>query len=281
MYLEYWGLEARPFESARDPRFLFKSQSVELALLKLEHVVRERQPAVLLTGAAGCGKTLLLDVFGESLARDGTPLARIDAPAMDAVDLLVAVARGFGVPKTPQARSEVLLEPLSRSLGERLKEAAEAGKRAVLILDDAQAMGDPAAFEMLKTLLEGEGSPALVLSGGDELVEKLSRMETLSQKISSRARLGPLTRTESKQYILHRLSVAGSKRGIFTASAADRIADLSRGVPRRINRLCDTALLTGFGLELAKIGPSVIDMVAADIEGPPGESTEAPPAPAP
>jgi general secretion pathway protein A len=248
MYLDYWQLNAKPFEPASAAPFFYRSPSYEAALRKLRYAVDNRRAAGLVAGPAGVGKTLLVEMFREAMGDRCRPFVHVVFPQMSDRDLLVYLAEHLGAPPADPPRYTV--EESVRRLEFVLGDNARKQQHAVVVVDEAHLLEDSGLLEPLRLLLNlnGAGTPAftLILVGQPALVPMIERHGPLDERMDIKVLLPALAAAESAAYIQHRLKAAGATRDIFTADALTAAHQLSAGIPRRINRLCDLALLVGF-----------------------------------
>ncbi len=256
MYSSYWQLHEKPFEPGADVRFYYPSESHQAALLKLRYALENQHGAALLAGAAGTGKTALVATLGGSIGDNVRPIARIVFPQMPAAELLTYAADQFENTQTSN-------EPFSTQravarLEKFLTNNAEQGRQALLVIDEAHTIDDPTVWEALRMLLnfEREGRPclSLLLSGQTSLIPAMGRMPHWEQRLSTTCMLRALTSEETASYVERRLQVAGAKRTIIESEAYGVLHELTQGIPRLINRLCDLALLIGFAEERKTLG---------------------------
>ena len=251
MYAPFFGLAQEPFSIAPDPRLLFMSERHREALAHLLYGLGSGGGFVLLTGEIGTGKTTVCRCFLEQVP-DNCNVAYIFNPKLTALELLQSICDEFHVtvPSKDLLPPTVkdYLDPLNAFL---LREHA-AGRNNVLIIDEAQNLSAE-VLEQLRLLTNLETSERkllqIVLIGQPELRVMLQRpeLEQLAQRVIARYHLDALTEAETAQYIRHRMEVSGLTRELpFDRRALARIHQLSRGVPRRINLLCDRALLGAF-----------------------------------
>ncbi len=269
MYAEYFGLKQEPFSIAPDPRLLFMSGQHREALAHLLYGVHGGGGFVLLTGEIGTGKTTVCRSFLEQVP-EHCNLAYIFNPKLTVIELLETVCHEFGVAVTPQERPATVkdfLDPLNAFL----LQAHGAGRNNVLVIDEAQNLA-PEVLEQLRLLTNLETSERkllqIILIGQPELRTMLARpdLEQLAQRVIARYHLGPLTAAECEQYIRHRLEVCGLQRPLpFERAAMRRVHAASGGVPRRINLLCDRALLGAYaggqGMVTRKVVNGAVDEV--------------------
>lgn len=272
MYASFFGLKHEPFSIAPDPRYLFMSERHREALAHLLYGVTGGGGFVLLSGEIGAGKTTVCRCFLEQIPRRCN-VAYIFNPKLTVLELLQSVCEEFGIPHpVPATPGSVLtvkdyLDPLNQFL---LKTHA-VGQNNVLVIDEAQMLSAD-VLEQLRLLTNLETSERkllqIILIGQPELRDLLARpeLEQLAQRVIARYHLGALTEAETEQYVRHRLSVAGMTTAMpFDAKAIQRIHQLSRGVPRRINLLCDRALLGAYALGKGTVDRGIVDHAAAEV----------------
>lgn len=261
MYLEYWELQVRPFDNTPDPKFFYFSQEHEDAFLRLTYAVKENKGAFMLTGEYGCGKTTLIRTFLQECFDAGNfEVAFLNNPVWDnvSVDFFRDILFEFGEDDSKDYnRSE-----LFRLIGDVLMQNVNDGKVNLLVVDEAQLIEHDKIFEDIRLLLNYQLDDinliTILIIGQPELREKVLKFPQLEQRISLKYHLHTLNQTEVKEYIHHRLNVAGCKREIFTDDAFDEIYKRSFGTPRRINNICDLALFIGFQKKLEKIDSKVV-----------------------
>lgn len=247
MYNKFFGLAEAPFNITPDSRFLFLSRRHREALGALVYGIRERKGFILLTGEIGSGKTTVCRALVQELRADNTRLAVILNPGLNEIELLKAINDEFGIPSYYDTKKG-LIDALNQFLIQQHQE----GTNVVLIIDEAQNL-EPALLEQIRMLSNLETEDAkliqIVLMGQPELNDTLalSQLEQLSQRISVRYHIGPLTEEEMQAYIRHRLFVARAKIDVELTPGAVRLAyAATRGIPRRINVLMDRALLASY-----------------------------------
>jgi general secretion pathway protein A len=246
MYLKFFGLAQEPFNLTPDSQFFFMSERHRAALAQLLYGVEERKGFILLTGEIGSGKTTVCRTFVQELEkkRGKVPFALILNPGLSDIELLKAINDEFKLTSFYSTKKDLIDELNQFLLAENQK-----GNNVVLIIDEAQTL-DPALLEEIRMLsnLETEKTKLLqiVLIGQPELNETLAmrQLEQLNQRITVRYHLTPLTEPEVLAYIQHRLNVARATVAIeFTPEALRLLYKASGGIPRRINVICDRALL--------------------------------------
>ena len=269
MYSDYFGLTQAPFSIAPDPRYLYMSQRHREALAHLVYGMQAGGGFVLLTGDIGSGKTTVCRCLLEQTPEQ-VQLAYIFNPKLDAVELLHSICEEFRIPLPDGATSiKALIAPLNAFL----LQAHAAGQRCVLIIDEAQNLTADVLEQLrLLTNLETHEHKLLqiILIGQPELREMLEQpaLEQLAQRVIARYHLQALDLPDTQQYVQHRLTVAGLKGpSPFTDRALRRIHQLARGVPRRINLLCDRALLGAYARRQRQVDPALVDLAATEVLG--------------
>ncbi len=268
MYESYWGLKEKPFENTPDPRFLYYSHQHKEAIARLLYVVRERKGAALITGEYGSGKTLLSRVLWHELQQEHKYLSSfILNPRLSGIEFLQEIVHQFSGSEFPQTKID-----LFHALHKILYANYNQGKHSVIMIDEAQAIENEDIFEELRLLLNFQLDNAflltIILLGQPELKAAVMKLPQLSQRMSLRFHLGALNESETQDYIQHRLTVAGSAQPIFAPDALEAIYFYSSGIPRRINNICDLALLVGFGDAAAAIDKKIVIKVSDDLEIP-------------
>lgn len=267
MYNEHWGLTDKPFENTADPRFLYHSPAHEEALNRLLYAVREKKGAALLSGVYGCGKTLIAEALKEELGQGGGRYrtAYIFNPLLTNIELLQEIVYQLGVKDAPKDKTALL-----HTLGDLLNQNANDGKNTVVIIDEAHVIEERVIFEELRLLLNFQRKNTFLLTllfiGQPELKEKIEQIKQLQQRIAVSYYLDHLKPPEVEAYILHRLKVAGREAPIFTPGALRLVTEYSGGIPRRINHICDLALMAGYGKQASQIDEPLVQDVARDIE---------------
>jgi general secretion pathway protein A len=282
MYAGYFGLQLDPFTLSPDPRFLYMSERHREALAHLLYGVRGGGGFVVLSGDIGAGKTTICRCFLQQVPPD-CRVAYIFHPPATALDLLQSICKEFGVGWTAQPGNPGSLQPCIDALNAHLLRSHAAGERNLLIIDEAQALPAP-VLEQLRLLTNLETSEAkllqIVLIGQPELRQRLAEpgLEQLAQRVVARCHLDTLGPEEVRPYVAHRLQVAGLTGPLpFTDEAIDRIHALTGGVPRRINLLCDRALLGAYGGARAQVDRTTLERAASEVFDTPAPPPASPP----
>lgn len=267
MYEAYWQLQARPFENGADSRFYYPSEVHQGALLKLRYAVENRRGAALLAGAAGVGKTLLVNSLKRQLAESYAPFVHVVFPKMSTSELCAYLAAELGA-LTGGARATSVDESVRR-LAQFFAENSKKGRHAVIAVDEAHVLLDTEALETLELVLNFEadsGPPlTLILAGQPELLPAVARLPALEARLGVKCLLRPFTLEETASYVNHRMTAAGATREIFTSDALAVLHELTGGNPRRVNRLCDLALLIGYAEEQMRINAPQIETVSNEL----------------
>ena len=266
MYTGFFGLTSQPFSIAPNPDFLFLSPRHAEALAHLRYGLGEAGGFVLLTGEVGTGKTTVSRCLLQELT-DQTEVAFILNPTLNELELLAAICDQL---KIRYKKSDASLKMLTDKITNRLMKNHQAGKNTILIIDEAQHL-QPSVLEQLRLLTNLETNTKkllqVILIGQPELQQLLQRQDLrqLAQRITARYHLMPLTEQEVQQYISYRLKVAGCSRPVFTASAVKKLFQLSGGIPRLLNLICDRALLGGYSQQKALIDAGLVNQAASEV----------------
>jgi len=247
MYFEYFEFKEPPFDLTPNSRFFFEGDKHREALNSLFYAINQRKGFIVITGEIGSGKTTVSRALINKLDKN-TEIALITNTHLSSRDLLMTLLEDLEVEFQPRDSKAKLLSCLNDYL---LAQACR-DHNVVLIIDEAQNL-KPAVLEEVRMLsnleTETEKLIQIVLIGQPELKEKLalSRLEQLRQRVAIYFHLSPLAFDEMQEYILHRLKVASqSSREYFSKEALEMVYQFSNGVPRLINQICDSALLTGY-----------------------------------
>jgi general secretion pathway protein A len=268
VYKEYFGLQDLPFSIAPDPSYLYMSPQHREALAHLVYGVNYDGAFVLLTGEVGTGKTTICRCMLERLP-DNCDIAFIINPLLTDMELLAAICDEIGI---RHSKTDPSSKRMVDQINRRLLKTHAAGRKTLLFIDEAQNLS-PSVLEQLRLLtnLETNRSKLLqiILIGQPELREMLGRTELrqLSQRITARFHLEPLSHKEVSDYIEHRLAVAGAHRKLFSKRVAKRLYRLSKGVPRLINLICDRALLGVYVQGKESVDINTLNRAASEVLG--------------
>jgi type II secretory pathway predicted ATPase ExeA len=268
MYQSYWQLDSRPFEHLVDELFYFAAESQRGALLKLRYVLENRRGAAVLAGESGLGKTLLVQKLFRELDESFAPRVHLVFPQMPTDQLLTYLADQLTGQLSPLTAN---IDQSVRRIERFLTTNAAAGKHPIIAIDEAHLLAPAQSLEAIRLLMniESDGRPAatFLFVGQTGLVLSVRRLPALDERIAVTCVLSRMSRAETDAYVEHRLCAAGAKRAIFEPSAVEAIHQLTHGIPRRINRLCDLALLVGYGEELRTIAGQHIESIHQELIG--------------
>jgi general secretion pathway protein A len=273
MYEEYWRLSGRPFENRTTEGSYYPAETHQAAILKLRYAIENRRAAALLCGPSGMGKSMVVNLLAQQLEDNYRPLHQIVFPALSSEQLVRYMAEQLdssacGLPR--ESSSDLI------RLEKFLTGNVESGKHAVVFVDEAHLLEQYGLLEPLRLLLNlaaaqgpGESAWTLVLVGQPTLLAHVERYHPLDERLAVKCLLNRLLPEETHAYIQHRIRAVGADaQSLFDEEAVDRIHQLSQGIPRRINRLGDLALMVGFAEERNVITGAVIDNVYGDLTTP-------------
>lgn len=265
-YLEYFDLEMEPFSNAPDARFYYDSDQHSQALVRLMYAVNSNKGLAVLVGGVGTGKTTLarrmLDTLDES-RYESSMLVMVHS-GIDPEWILTRIAMQLGIKEPSTDRLAVL-----KQLYERLLEIDSQGRKAVILIDEAQMLQSRELMEEFRGLLNleipGKKLINIVFFGLTEIEDCLRLDEPLSQRVAVKYHLRSFNVEITESYINHRLTVAGARRVLFDARAIQTIHNFSGGVPRLINTICDNCLFEAQMQKAGIVEPKIVESVAGDL----------------
>jgi general secretion pathway protein A len=270
MYERHFGLKQRPFSIAPDPRYLFMSERHREALAHLLYGVQGGGGFVLLTGDVGAGKTTVCRCFLGQLP-DRCNVAYIFNPKLTVEELLKSVCAEFRIPYRHEGPGVPTVKDYVDALNQFLLRTHAVQQNNVLVIDEAQNLSAD-VLEQLRLLTNLETNERkllqIILIGQPELRAMLARpdMQQLAQRVIARYHLEALTEDETAHYVRHRLAVAGLRQVVpFDQRVMRRIFRYSNGVPRRINLLCDRALLGAYANGKSIVDSDILDKAAEEV----------------
>ena len=263
-YLEHFKLDEQPFRLTPDPDFLYWSRQHARAKAYMESTIWLADGFVVITGDIGTGKTTLLQSFLSELG-DDIVYAVVSQTQLKPAQFLQAILTEFGF--KPFDKNKVELLDMFNTF---LIDQYATGKKVVLIVDEAQNLSRKVLEEL--RLLSGiethkEKVLRIILAGQPELKDTLEspKLEQLVQRVRLRFHIGPLDLEELREYVEHRVAVAGGPMSLFGDDTFETIYRYTGGVPRLINTLCDTALLCGFADEKTSIGIAEVSSAVEEL----------------
>lgn len=272
MYNKQYGFSEKPFNVTPDPKFLFMTESHEEALASMIYGIKERQGFISVSGEVGTGKTTLIKHLITRLDKK-VKIVFIFQTQDTFTELLKQILRELGLPLEDKDKGS-----MTHELNKYLIQRVSRNENLVLIIDEAQGLSI-GVLEELRLLSNLETSTSkllqIILVGQPELEDKLNSNELrqLKQRIVARRRIEPLSEEDSQKYIEHRLRIAGSSASkVFTREALSLICRHAEGIPRKINVICEGALLLGYGLRKEKIDASIVNEAIRDLGMATGEA---------
>lgn len=265
-YEQFYQLREQPFSNTPDPRFYFEVAQHAEVLARLMHAVNTMKGLAVVVGDVGTGKTTLARRMLEQLddQKYESALLVIIHSSITAQWLLRKIASQIGVEQAAEEKVTILSQ-----IYQRLMEIFQAGRKAVVLIDEANMLQQKELMEELRGFLNLEvpGSKLLtfILFGLPNLDENLAMDAPLSQRVAVKCRLAALKPEVTKAYIRHRLKVAGATRELFSEPVLTQIASDSQGIPRLINTICDNVLLEGFLLKRENIDAQLVKDVVRDL----------------
>ena len=264
MYTKFYELQKKPFSLSPDPDYLFMSSKHEKVYIHLRYAIFENKNFVVITGEIGSGKTILINFLLRQI-KEPFKIAYIRNTLVSPVQFLKFICQEFKISVEGLDKPKIL-----DALREFLLKEYSANRRVILIIDEAQNLSFQTLEEIrLISNIETEKEPLwqIILVGQPELRKKLQHpsLKQFAQRVTVYCHLEPLGKEETFEYIRHRLRIAGARNlDIFTKDAMEAIYQHSKGIPRLINILCDTALVYGFADGLLSIDKNVIENVVED-----------------
>jgi putative secretion ATPase (PEP-CTERM system associated) len=266
MYESFYRLTGKPFQLNPDPSFYYGSRGHKRAFAYLEYGLYQSEGFIVITGEIGAGKTTIVRSLLEQLDPAKVVAVQLVSTQLDADDMLRAVGAAFGLPVRSVEKAVLLA-----SLEAFLCQLAIDKKRALLVVDEAQNLSSRAVEELRMLSNFQLGDQALLQSflvGQPELREMMqsAQMQQLRQRVIASYHLGPLDKTETRAYVEHRLKHVGWKDDPrFEPACFDLIHELTGGIPRRINTLCNRLLLAAFLAEKHVISTGDVQAIAHEI----------------
>lgn len=265
-YLEFFELHQEPFSNAPVARFYYDSQQHSQALMRLRYAVEQMKGLAVLVGDIGAGKTTLARRLLDSLPEEQFEAALLMIVHAETTQqwLLSRIALLLGVDNPSDDKLRLLSQ-----VYQRLVAIHDAGRKAVVLIDEAQMLRSRDLMEEFRGLLNLELTEKKLLTfvffGLPDLDDNLKLDEPLAGRVALRVRLESLSRASTAAYMAHRLKLAGARRPLFSEAAIDAVHRFSRGTPRLINTVCDNALLESFFVKQAQVDEALVARVAQDL----------------
>ena len=262
-YLDFFKLKEQPFSSTVDDKFYYGSKQHAEALVRLKYAIDTMKGLAVVIGDIGTGKTTLARKMLNELDENKYEAALLVVlhSSVTADWLMKKIALQIGVVSPGDSKVDLLGQ-----IYRQLLELHKKGLKTVVIIDEMQMLKSKEIMEEFRGLLNMEVAEGKLITfvffGLSEMEDILALDEPLKQRIALKCRLAPLEGNNTREYINHRIRVAGAERGIFTAEAINKIHAYAKGVPRVINTVCDNALLEGFLMKNESIEEDIIDSVA-------------------
>ncbi|MDH3961426.1 MAG: AAA family ATPase [Desulfuromonadales bacterium] len=265
-YLEHYGLDREPFSNAPDARFYYNSDLHSQALLRLMYAVDSNKGLAVLVGGVGTGKTTLARRMLDNLPEDRyeSSLLVMVHSGITPEWILTRIALQLGVDEPAGDRLKLL-----KQLYTRLLEIEDEGRRAVVLIDEAQMLQSRELMEEFRGLLNleipGKKLLNIVFFGLTELEDCLALDEALAQRVAVKYHLKSMTFETTTSYIKHRLQVAGAREVLYDAEVIPLIHRYAGGVPRLINTISDNCLFEAYLRKMHKVDSRIAHSVAGDL----------------
>lgn len=266
MYENFYNLTGMPFQLTPDSRFFFGSKGHSKAIAHLNYGLAQGEGFIIITGEVGAGKTTLVEWLRSQMDPNAYTIARVSTTQVSENDLFRLAMAGFGLVDEGASKAALL-----HRFEDVLREHQAAGRRCLLIVDEAQNLSLPALEElrMLSNItVDGRTSLQTILLGQPQFRRMLASpdLDQLRQRVLTSYHLGPLSEEETRAYIEHRLLAVGwAGDPHWEDSAFASVYHHSNGIPRRINRLCSRVLLYGVLEEAHVITGQVVDNTATEL----------------
>ena len=271
-YLEYWGLNQKPFENNTDPHFFYESYDHIEALERLFYIVEEGNMNFgMLTGEIGCGKTITMSVLKDRLSPIRYDVIALENSNLPFNFILLECIQRMSLdnfdPRLKEDDLYYLLKEFKKLLDIKV---VQRKKNLVIILDEAQQLTKESIIE-LKNLtnitFNNQSYITIILMGQPELRSVVKNLPQIDQRVSLRYHLNPLGEKDVSGYLAHRLKVAGHPDGaLFTKNAVQMLCQVTSGIPREINRICQLSLDRSFSLRFESINEEVVKSIVMDLQ---------------
>ena len=271
MYENHWNLTRRPFEDWVDDAAYYPAEAHQTSMLKLRYALESRRSALVLGGDSGMGKSLLSERLIAQLPEPLSPVATIAYPQLSGEQLLGYLADKLtGIPGPADEPPRLTLARLESFLEQNLQRQ----RHAVVVVDEAHLLDSSDQLETLRLLLNlpatgglrAESAWTLILVGQTTLMNLVEQHRSLDERVSVKCLLHRFSADQTAGYLQHRLAAAGGEIDrVFSPEAVEAIHLRSAGIPRRIGRLADLALMVGFAEELPRVEAAHIEGVHREL----------------
>lgn len=264
MYNDYWGFSRSPFSGTIDPERFYESPGHEEALARLSYVADEGRQGAVVLGPAGVGKTLLLETFARRMRRPNREVVIARCPALGGRELFFDLCQDFGLAPEPSATEAELWRRLRDHVAaNRLQDC-----QTMIVIDQAHLLAEsPSQLRALHMLFQLDAHPAarltIVLAARPELMRN-ARPEVI-EWVDLGVTIEPFMAEQTAAYISHLTNWAGRSESAFSADAVAKIHELTGGIPRQINRVCDLGLLASATEELPEVTEGVVESVYKEL----------------
>mgnify|MGYP001613079917 CR=1 FL=1 len=266
-YETFYGLKEQPFSNAPDSRFFFESEQHAEAMVRMMHAIDTMKGLSVMRGDSGPGKTSLAWKVGDKLDED--PRYKVAQLVIIHGEVtpdwfLKNIAAHFDIEKLGDDKKTIIAQ-----LGQKLTQLHEEGKKAVVLVDEANMLQNKAIYEEMRGLLNmevpGKKLLSIVLIGLPELEKNMAMDPPLVQRVALRFSLKYMSMPSTGAYIRHRMRIAECKKDVFTEAALVEVFHYSKGIPRLVNTICDNALLEGYLTRKSTLDVDTIHTVAQDL----------------
>ena len=267
MYEAYWKLSQKPFVQRVTAGRMYRSQTQQAARLRLKYCIDNGLGLSLVIGQAGTGKTSLLKSFSVA---EYNPVIHIVFPLLETDELLRMIASDLRSELSPSALATMTTDAILTSIRNSLRQNSLAGQHTLICIDDAHQLTDQAILHVVQPLMnlcdvDEQASLALILAGQPVLSSRLRKHAQISDRVAVTAALHGFTQAETIDYVRNSLAAVGATEPIFTDRAVSRLFEVTGGIPRRVNRLADMALLVGYAEQLAQITETEINAISHEL----------------
>ncbi|RJQ19395.1 MAG: AAA family ATPase [Nitrospiraceae bacterium] len=266
-HLEFYKLKEHPFSNTVDNRYFYNNAQHAQALIRLKYAVDAMKGLAVVVGGVGTGKTTLARRMLNELEEDKYEAALLVVIHTSVTTdwLMKKIAFQIGIENVGETKLDILGQ-----IYKRFVEIHAAGRKTVILMDEVQMLQSREIMEEFRGLLNMESPDGklitLVLFGLPELEDVLALDEPLKQRVAVKYKLTGLDENITREYIRHRLKVAGCDEDIFTPEAVTAVHHYTKGVPRLINTVCDNAIFEGFLLRANPVGKEIIDAVSSSLD---------------